>query len=153
VLRAETTMNHPKDFQVYRSKAGQTDGPPGWQPLRKSVADIARRAEVSQKDNDRYLEALAAVDDTRSLPELTEPLCRPTRWKGQRVRALNPLSPDDAALLQAVSRGEFTVNPPQAGGTATCAGSSTGASRRTLRSNAVTRRQSPGNFAGSEPRD
>jgi hypothetical protein len=110
VLRAETTMNHPKDFKVYRSKAGQTDGPPGWHPLRKSVADIARRAEVSQKANDRYLEALAAVDDTRSVRELTEPLCRPTRWKGHRVRALNPLSPDDAALLQAVSRGEFTVN-------------------------------------------
>jgi hypothetical protein len=110
VLRAETTMNHPKDFKVYRRKAGQTEGPPGWHPLRKSVADIARRAQVSQKANERYLEALAAVDDTRSLRELTEPLCRPTRWKGQRVRALNPLSPDDAALLAAVSRGEFTIN-------------------------------------------
>lgn len=110
VLRAETTMNHPKDFKVYRKKAGQTGGEPGWHPLRKSVADIARRAEVSQKANERYLEALAAVDDSRSLRELTEPLCRPTRWKGHRVRALNPLSPDDATLLAAVMRGEFTIN-------------------------------------------
>ena len=110
VLRAETTINHPKDFKVYRRKAGQTGGAPGWHPLRKSVADIARRAEVSQKANERYLEALAAVDDSRSLRELAEPLCRPARWKRQRVRALNPLSPDDAALLAAVSRGEFAIN-------------------------------------------
>ena len=44
MLRAETTINHPKDFKVYRRKAGQTGGAPGWHPLRKSVADIARRA-------------------------------------------------------------------------------------------------------------
>lgn len=110
VLRVETTMNHPKDFKVYRHKEGQTGGEPGWHSLRKSVADIGRRAEVSQKANERYLEALAAVDDSRTLRELTEPLCRPTQWKHQRVRALNPLSPDDAALLAAVIRGEFTIN-------------------------------------------
>jgi len=110
VLRAETTINHPKDFKVYRRKAGQTGGKPGWHSLRKSVADLARRAEVSQKANERYLEALAAVDDSRSLRELTEPLCRATRWKGQRVRALNPLSPDDSRLLAAVIRGEFAIN-------------------------------------------
>ena len=65
---------------------------------------------MSHKANERYLEALAAVDDSRSLRELAEPLCRPTRWKRHRVRALNLLSPDDAALLAAVSRGEFAIN-------------------------------------------
>ena len=99
-----------KDFKVYRHKHGDTDGPPDWYPLRKNVADIARRAEVSQKSNERYLDALATVEDTTPLRELTDALCRPTRWKGLRVRALNPLSPDDAALLAAVVRGEFLAN-------------------------------------------
>lgn len=110
VLRAETTINHPKDFKVYRQKHGDTDGPPDWYPMRKNVGDIGRRAEVSQKSNERYLDALATVEDTTPLRELSDRLCRPTRWKGQRVRALNPLSPDDAALLAAVVRGEFLLN-------------------------------------------
>ena len=78
--------------------------------MRKSVADLPRRAEVSQKCNVRYLEALAAVEDLKPLRELADALCRPTRWKKQRVRALNPLSPDDAALLAAVARGEFLAH-------------------------------------------
>src|SRR5206468_7203191 len=36
-------------------------------------------------------------------------VCRPTTWKGKRVRALQPLG-QDAVLLEAVYRGEFTVN-------------------------------------------
>jgi hypothetical protein len=33
-----------------------------------------------------------------------------TRHNGRRVRALNPHAPADAALLTAISRGEFTLN-------------------------------------------
>ncbi|MFZ5451118.1 MAG: hypothetical protein ACOZF2_04515, partial [Thermodesulfobacteriota bacterium] len=47
---------------------------------------------------------------TTSLGALTEKLCRPTTWKGQRVRALNPYGPADLALLKAVARGEFNIN-------------------------------------------
>ena len=41
---------------------------------------------------------------------LTARLCQPGRWKKQRVRGLNPLSADDKALLETVSRGEFLLN-------------------------------------------
>jgi hypothetical protein len=81
-----------------------------WRPLRKGVADLHRRAQVSEAANRRYLEALAR---SRTLPpwcSLTEKLCRPTTWKGRRVRALNPYGPQDLALLRAVARGEFTIN-------------------------------------------
>jgi hypothetical protein len=56
------------------------------------------------------LQALASVEDTTSLGELAARLCRPTRHNGRRVRALNPHAPADAALLSAISRGEFTLN-------------------------------------------
>jgi len=70
----------------------------------------APRAEVSQAANDRYLQALASLEDTTSPGELAARLCRPVRYQGRRVRAINPHAPDDAALLEAISHGEFTLN-------------------------------------------
>ena len=111
VLRVETTLNHSRDMQVYRSKEGQPNGPKAWRILRKAVADIPRRAQVCQAANQRYLESLAAVDaSSTTLAMLTRRVCQPTRWKGRRVRALNPLAPEDAQLLAAVNRGEFAIN-------------------------------------------
>jgi hypothetical protein len=110
VLRIETTVNDPGDIKVYRPKEGDSAGPKSWRNLRKGVADLHRRAQVSQAANERYLETLAAVDDTRALGELAAGLCRPVTWNGQRVRALNPLSNKDARLLEVINRGEFTVN-------------------------------------------
>ncbi len=109
-LRVETTINDPRDFKVLRRKAGDSQGDLAWRPLRKGVADLHRRAQVSEAANRRYLQALAQVRDTTSLGALTEKLCRPTTWKGQRVRALNPYGPEDLALLKAVARGEFNIN-------------------------------------------
>jgi len=109
-LRAETTMNSTKQFFVYRPKEGDDKGPKKWRPLRKGVADIHRRAQLSQAANERYLDALAKAADTTPLGQLTEPLCKPIAWKGTRVRALNPGAPEDVALLEAVNRGEFAIN-------------------------------------------
>jgi hypothetical protein len=109
-LRVETTINQTRDFKVLRRKEGDSQGDLAWRPLRKGVADLHRRAQVSEAANRRYLQALANVQDTVSLGSLTEKLCRPATWKGQRVRALNPYGPEDLALLQAVARGEFTIN-------------------------------------------
>jgi hypothetical protein len=109
-LRVETTINQTTDFKVLRRRAGDPQGEMAWRPLRKGVADLHRRAQVSEAANRRYLEALAQVQDTTSLASLTEKLCRPTTWKGRRVRALNPSGPEDLALLRAVARGEFTMN-------------------------------------------
>ena len=67
VLRIETTINDPARFRVLRPVEAQgrraTAKPPQlvWHPMRKSVCDIARQAEVSRGANHRYLEALSAV--------------------------------------------------------------------------------------------
>lgn len=110
VLRVETVINDPRDMKVYRTKEGDDGGAKSWQRLRKGVADIHRRAEISQAANERYVEALATVDDSRSLAELAEGVCRSTSWQGKRARALNPLAVEDARLLEAVNRGEFAIN-------------------------------------------
>ena len=81
-----------------------------WRTLRRGIADLHRRAEVSQKALDRYGDALASVDDSTRLGELTASVEKRVRWNGQWVRALHPFEPSDLALLQAVNRGEFAIN-------------------------------------------
>jgi hypothetical protein len=110
VLRVETTINNPRDFKVYRRKEGERSGPLSWQRMRKGVADLHRRAQISQASNERYLDALASIKTDRPVGEVVEAICRPARWKGQRVRAVHPWSAEDSALLAIVSRGEFAIN-------------------------------------------
>jgi hypothetical protein len=110
VLRIETTINNARDFRVYRAKEGDPDGAKSWQALRKGVADLHRRAQVSQQSNERYLEALAAVDHPQTLREATAPVCQSKQWQGRRVRALHPFGNEDQALLEAIGRGEFAIN-------------------------------------------
>jgi hypothetical protein len=110
VLRAEPTINDVSDFRVYRPKEGEPQGGRAWRPLRRGIADLHRRAEVSRKAAERYLDALASVDSESTLEEVLRQLGQPKYWHGRRVRALCPFSPDDRQLIQTISRGEFTLN-------------------------------------------
>jgi hypothetical protein len=113
VLRVETTINDPSDFKVYRTKESAPQGAKEWLTMRQGVADMHRRAEVSQAANERYLGGLAAVDHAGALKDVTEQLGERVREPGnggRKLRGLNPLAGDDAALLETVARPEFTVN-------------------------------------------
>lgn len=110
VLRTETTINTPKDFKVYRPKEGDPAGRKSWRYMRQGVADLHRRAEISQRANARYLEALAAVDDDDPAGAVVKDVCKPTRFADRRVRALRPWDADDLTLLRAVNHGEFSIN-------------------------------------------
>ena len=108
VLRVETTIVHPEHFQVYRPAAGAPEQL-RWQRLRRGIADLWRRAEVSRAANGRYLEALASVTGKTPLKTEAAAVCRPVTVEGHRYRALNPWAAGDGAVLEAISRGEFTV--------------------------------------------
>jgi hypothetical protein len=110
VLRPEVTINDPAQFKVYRPKEGDPQGELAWRQMRRGIADLHRRAEVSQKALDRYCDALAAVDDSSTLAELTARIEQRIQWNGTWVRALHPFDPGDCALLEAVNRGEFTIH-------------------------------------------
>lgn len=109
VLRVETTLNNNRDLKVYRRKEGQRSGPQSWQRLRKGIADLRRRAQLSQAANQRYLAALAATDTDSTLGHFTQDLCRPVRSQGKRIRALRPWDPQELDLLRHISRGEFLI--------------------------------------------
>jgi hypothetical protein len=109
VLRVETTIQDARELKVYRPAGDDPAGELKWQELRKGVADLHRRCELSQAANERYLEALAAVDSPVPLGELSGPLCRRLVKGGRRYRALNPLGGEDARLLEFVGRGEHLI--------------------------------------------
>ncbi|MDQ6758501.1 MAG: hypothetical protein M3Z32_01390 [Acidobacteriota bacterium] len=110
VLRgAETTINAVQDFRAYRAKEGGSEEDLQWRPMRKGIADLHRRAEVSQKTNERLLNALASVDDSRSVEELTAEIQKPTKWGDRRVRGLRPWA-EDKELIEAINHGEFLIN-------------------------------------------
>ena len=110
VLRTETTVNDQSVFRVYRSAEGEPDGEKKWRPMRAGLADLHRRGEVSQQVNERYLDALASVDDSLRLQEILEAIEKRKQWKGRPVRALHPFSAQDGAVLEIISRGEFMIS-------------------------------------------
>jgi len=110
VFRVELTINQVEQFQVYRAKEGGPAEELDWRQMRRGIADLHRRAEVSHSANQRYLDALSQVDDSTRLEQLIGPVEQPAVWKGQRVRALHPFQASDRLLLQTVNRGEFTMN-------------------------------------------
>jgi hypothetical protein len=110
VFRVETTTNQVNDLRAFRPKEGGPEDDLKWRPLRYGVADLHRRTEISQRANERYLNALSVIDDSTRLSELIRTLEKPCGAGKQRVRALHPFSSDDHALLEAVNRGEFILN-------------------------------------------
>jgi hypothetical protein len=103
-------INDVEGMKSYRAKENDPTGPKDWRRLRKGVADLHRRAEISQKANERYAASLATVEEATPLKDLSDPVCQPVTWHGRRLRGLQPLAVADAALLEAVSRGEFLIN-------------------------------------------
>lgn len=109
VLRIESMVMDLEHFKVFRTKEGDDEGPMSYRRLRKGVADLHRRAQVQDKINDRYVDSLATVAEKQTLAAVTKDLGQRVTWKGRTLRALNPLSAEDASLLEAVSQGGFMI--------------------------------------------
>lgn len=113
VLRIETTINHPEEFKVFRTSEQDPEGDKDWRTMRRGVADLHRRAEVSQAANERYAAAAAALRETTPVKEVAARLCQRAKAPGKssttKVRALNPLGADDGALLEAVNDPKHAV--------------------------------------------
>jgi hypothetical protein len=109
LFRVETLTQNVEVFKTYRPAEGCPEDELKWLRMRRGVADLHRRAEISQKANERYLEALSTVDDSTQFSEFTRTLEQPCQYRGRRVRALHLFRTEDHQLLQAVNRGEFTI--------------------------------------------
>ena len=108
-LRAETTINDPRAFKVFRQPDDDTSRAPRWLAMRKGVADLERRARLSQASNDRYFNMLAACPTDAKFIEVVGGVCQPVHKGNRRVRALNPSSPQDLQLLSFLTDGRSAI--------------------------------------------
>src|SRR5204863_4309694 len=106
VLRVEMTINQPREIKAFRRSRPEAKLRPGYTPMWRglwwSVEDMPQRVVAGEKTNNRYLETLATLVETRTVQELTEPMTRRVAepsgpratkaiQKPRYVRGLNPL--------------------------------------------------------------
>lgn len=109
ILRVETTINNPKDINVYRPKEGGCADTAAPRPMRKGIADLQRRTDVSQRANERYLDALTQFDTDTRLAELLTPITRRITRRGRKFRGLRPWSTQDLELFKAINHPEYLL--------------------------------------------
>lgn len=63
-------------MKVFRRPEGQPAVKPRWLKLRQGVADLKRRAQISQRANERDLDRLATPETTAPLNALVDPVIR-----------------------------------------------------------------------------
>jgi hypothetical protein len=107
VLRIETTINNPQRLKVRRLATRNGRPQLAWFHMRKGVADIARRIEVSRAANERYLEALGVVGEPSPTRHLIDPVSKRITRNGRSYRALRPIHPEEARLFSVLLGGEF----------------------------------------------
>jgi len=109
VLRVEMTMNQPDRFRVHRHTQGQSPREPKrLLPLRKGVADVVVRTQVSQDVNDRFMDSLATAQCETPVHALLDDIVKSFTKEGRRVRALDPTG-KDRALLQVLHDPVFGI--------------------------------------------
>lgn len=110
ILRVETTINKTREFKSFRHPEDDEKRPATWLPMRKGVSDLHRRAEISHKANERYLNNLSTAASESTVYETISKVCHRRNYKGKKVRALNPWRKNDNEMLKFLSQGQWTLN-------------------------------------------
>jgi hypothetical protein len=110
LLRIETTINNVMPFQSFRTPENDPEGEAKWLRMKRGVSDLYRRAEVSQGSNDRYGEALASIDTSRSVGDWASQLSKGFVKNGKRYRGIKLFEQEEMKLLEAIGSGDFLVS-------------------------------------------
>ena len=109
VLRIETVINNPRQFRVRRLRTRDGRREMVWCPMNKGVINLYRYREVSLAANERYLEALAVVDDPAPAYRQVEELTKPVVVARRSHTGFNPARGADVKLFGAVLDGNHLV--------------------------------------------
>ena len=107
LLRVETVINQPGEFKVFR-ECQHRDGTSstGWYPMCKGVGNLHHYQSHALACNQRYLEALAAVDDPTPALDDLENLTERRRQQGRSYAGFNPARQEEIRLFTAVLAGD-----------------------------------------------
>jgi hypothetical protein len=109
ILRIETTINNTRPYKVWRRPEDDPNRAPSWQKLRKGVADLHRRSEVSDQCNQRYEAMLASAEIDQTVKDAVADSCRRLVRDGRPYRGLNLWRDDDFRLLSFLAQGEWAI--------------------------------------------
>jgi len=109
ILRVETVINDPREFRVRRRR--ERNGTPQmvWCPMNKGVVNFYQFERVARAANERYLEALAVVDDPTPSYQQVARLAERKVVRQRSYAGFNPASQDDVRLFQAVLQGDHLL--------------------------------------------
>jgi hypothetical protein len=112
VLRVETTIDEAAQFKSFRAPEGKPEASKTWQRMRKGIADLNRRAAVSQAANDRICGLWLRWRTPRRRVSRPPGCAGPPSATavGFARSILTPYAPADAKLLEAISRGDSALN-------------------------------------------
>jgi hypothetical protein len=110
VLRIEVTINNPREFKVLRVHRHPEGRQRRWEPMGKGVANFWRFYQVSRQASDRYLEALAQVEQKGEAVQELDNLCRSRMKDGKRYARFSPVTKADSTLFAAVLAGGHVLN-------------------------------------------
>jgi hypothetical protein len=110
ILRIETVINQPREFRVRRLRIRKGRRQMVWCPMNKGVANLYHYQAVARASNERYLDALAAVEPVQTSAEHLDRVSEPARFHQRRRRGLNLLRAIEQKLFRAVLLGEHRLN-------------------------------------------
>ena len=109
ILRVETVINDPREFRVRRRRMRNGRPQMVWSPMNKGVANFYQFERVARTANERYLEALAVVDDPAPSYRQVERLAERKVLAQRSYAGFNPASSSDVRLFQAVLQGDHLL--------------------------------------------
>ena len=108
-LRIETTINKPGEFKIHRHVQGEpADAPKQLRPMRKGIADITVRTQVSQQINERFAAGLSEAEEKTPFKESLKNVTSSFTVNSRRVRALD-ITGKDRELLAALADPAFLI--------------------------------------------
>jgi hypothetical protein len=110
VLRIEVTINQPRRFLVYRERTRRGRTQRCWGKMRKGIADLPRRVELSRAANARYLDALSVVPDPTPVHQVFDPVSHRRVINHRPYRPLRPIAPDESARFAALVDGHTALD-------------------------------------------
>src|SRR5688572_23787912 len=109
ILRVETVINQPREFRVRREAVRKGESQMVWAPMNKGVKNLPDYERHALAANERYLNALSAVDDPRPAYQEVAKLAEPKVQNGRSYKGFNPANRDDLRLFQAVMSGDHLL--------------------------------------------
>jgi hypothetical protein len=109
ILRVETVINQPREFRVRRKGVRKGELQMVWAPMKKGVSNLAEYQRHARAANERYLNALAAVDDPSPAYKQVSKLTESQVHKGRSYAGFNPARRDDIRLFEAVMSGDHLL--------------------------------------------